>query len=477
MADTTYQNVTTQNNLPDWYVQYLTPILQQAQSQSQSAYQPYTGPLVAGMTQDQLDAYKHVENGIGNQYGMYLDPATQMAQQAGNVNSGAAAAGQYGQAQDIYGGVAGSNTSGISQPYVNSGTDYLKQAAQGSALSQANPYIAASVAPQGLAAASPYLSAASGSFTGGNVDDYMSPYTQQVTDRIAQLGQRNLQENLLPSISDQFVRSGQYGSPQQRNVISRALRDTQESVLGQQAQALESGYQTAGNLYESDSARQAQLAGTAGGLGTSQQQILQGAGSTLGNLSATDLSRLAAAGVNIGNLGISQAGVAGSDLSRQLSAAQGIQGIGQSLINSTQNDAATKLASANTLNTLANTGVDTGLRQAAALESAGAAQQGQTQANYNTAYNQFLQQQQYPWTQIGNASNVIQGLPVNTSSSTAGQTTTPSPSVGSQIGGIGLGIAGLANSGIFKARGGRVRKTAHSYGKTPRRGISLALAA
>jgi len=294
-----------------------------------------------------------------------------------------------------------------------------------------------------------------------------------VTDQIAQLGARNLSENLLPTLSDQFVRNGQYGSPQQRDLIGRAIRDTGSSVLNQQAQVLQQGYNQAGQLYESDAARQAQLAGTAGGLGTAQQAALLNAGNAVGGLSSSDLSRLAAAGVNIGNLGISQAGVAGSDLGRQLAAGQGIQGIGQSLIQASQSDADRALAASGRLESIANTGVQTGLQQTAALESAGQAQQNQTQANYNAAYNQFQQQQQYPWQQIGNASAVLQGLPVNQSSTS--QTSSPGPSAASQIAGVGLGAAGLANSGIFKAKGGAVKKKNHSYGNVPRRGISLAV--
>lgn len=440
---TTTQNVITQNQLPSWYVDYLTPILQAASAQSKAEYQPYTGPTVASTTPDQQSAADYIRSGVGVQYGTYLDPATQLAEQAGANNSGLAAANQYGAAQNIYGNVAGANTAGVSQPYVNSGAGYLQQSAQGSS----------------LAAANPYLAQASGTFA-QNAGDYMSPYTSAVTDQIAKLGQQNLTENLLPSISDQFVRAGQFGSAQQRDVVGRALRDTQNSILGQQAQALEQGYGTAGNLYEQDAARQAQLAGTVGGL------------------SSTDLSRQAQAGSSLGSLGIGQAGVAGSDLSRQLAAGQGYQGIGSSLVQASQADAGTQLAASQQLGNLANTAVDTGLRQVAALDASGQEQQAQQQANYNAAYQQYQQQQAYPWQQIGNASNVIQGLPVNTSSSQASQTSAPGPSATSQLAGIGLGVAGLANSGIFKARGGAVKKKrTHSYGNVPKRGISLAMAA
>jgi len=44
----------------------------------------------------------------------------------------------------------------------------------------------------------------SGATSVGNINAYMNPYTQNVTDQIAKLGARNLSENLLPQVSDQF---------------------------------------------------------------------------------------------------------------------------------------------------------------------------------------------------------------------------------------------------------------------------------
>ena len=120
-------------------------------------------------------------------------------------------------------------------------------------------------APGGLAAANPYLQAA-GQSTVQGIQDYMNPYTSGVTDRIAQLGARNLSENLLPQVSDQFIRAGQFGGSRMGEFGARALRDTQESVLGQQSQALQQGYGQALGASQADLARQAQLGQTQGAL-------------------------------------------------------------------------------------------------------------------------------------------------------------------------------------------------------------------
>lgn len=118
-----------------------------------------------------------------------------------------------------------------------------------------------------------------------NVGNYMNPYNDAVTRRIAELGARNLTENLLPGVSDQFVRAGQFGSTGMGVFGERALRDTQESILGQQAQALQSGYQSALTAAQADMARQqgalgqvADLAKMGQGLSSSDAAALQAIG-------------------------------------------------------------------------------------------------------------------------------------------------------------------------------------------------------
>ena len=120
-------------------------------------------------------------------------------------------------------------------------------------------------APGASTAANPYMQNAAQTSV-ANIGDYMNPYTQNVTDRIAQLGARNLSENLLPGVSDAFIKAGSFGGTRMGEFGSRALRDTQESVLGQQGQALQAGYSQALGASQADLGRQANLASTAGGL-------------------------------------------------------------------------------------------------------------------------------------------------------------------------------------------------------------------
>lgn len=89
-----------------------------------------------------------------------------------------------------------------------------------------------------------------------NIGAYMNPYQSGVMDVIAKQGARNLTENLLPGVSDAFVRAGQFGGTRMGEFGARALRDTQESILNQQAQLANQGYGQALSASQADLSRQ-----------------------------------------------------------------------------------------------------------------------------------------------------------------------------------------------------------------------------
>lgn len=168
-------------------------------------------------------------------------------------------------------------------------------------------------APGAVAAANPYMQNAAQTSV-SNVNDYMNPYTSNVTDRIAQLGARNLTENLLPGVSDSFIKAGSFGGTRMGEFGNRALRDTQESILGQQNQALQSGYTQALNASNSDLSRQAGLASTAGSLTNTDLSRQQSALSQLATMAGqnqqmntTDSAALEAAGASQQQLAQKQA--------------------------------------------------------------------------------------------------------------------------------------------------------------------------
>jgi len=112
------------------------------------------------------------------------------------------------------------------------------------------------------------------------VGSYMSPYTDSVVNRIAQLGQRNLSENLLPQVNSTFTGAGQFGSTRNADFTNNAVRDANESILGQQSTALQAGYTQAQNAALADLQRQQSLAQTTQQLGLQQAGALETVGQT-----------------------------------------------------------------------------------------------------------------------------------------------------------------------------------------------------
>lgn len=96
---------------------------------------------------------------------------------------------------------------------------------------------------------------------------YMNPYMQQVVNRIAEEGNRNLKENILPALEAKFVRQGTYGGSRHADLAKRAARDVQNEISGNQARALAQGYQQAAQIFNADQARGLESAREMGALG------------------------------------------------------------------------------------------------------------------------------------------------------------------------------------------------------------------
>jgi len=112
------------------------------------------------------------------------------------------------------------------------------------------------------------------------VQNYMNPYQNQVVDRIAQLGQQNLTQNLLPQVNSTFGGAGQFGSTRNADFTNRALADTQREVLGQQGQLLNQGYNQAMQAFNTDATRMANAAQNAATLGAADVTSLDVLGRT-----------------------------------------------------------------------------------------------------------------------------------------------------------------------------------------------------
>jgi hypothetical protein len=133
------------------------------------------------------------------------------------------------------------------------------------------------------------LAAASGTTAAPSmVNQYMNPYQQNVVDEMARLQGRNIRENIMPALKGAAGSMGQFGSQRQFQATGQSLRDMQQNLLGQQQQALQTGYTNAINAAQADLQRQMQSGQVLGGLG----QIQQAAGTqglqTLGTLGAAE---------------------------------------------------------------------------------------------------------------------------------------------------------------------------------------------
>jgi hypothetical protein len=394
---TSYASSSTET--PKWMQDAIYNQIQIAQNLANKPFQSYDMPTVAELSPLQQQAYKNVQANQGF-YQQDLDKA-----QSGMYDFGSkGTATDLQTAQNKY-----LQAPATAMGQLATGQSYFDKAGKLDIVSAADPYLknadlttAQALSKEALTAADPYLKAAAGSASAG-IKDYMSPYQTGVMDAIAKQGARNLSENLLPGVSDAFIKAGQFGGTRMGEFGSRALRDTQEAILNQQAQLANQGYGQALGASQADLARQAQLAGTVGSIsGADLSRVLQGAGqyqnlaSTAGGLTAQQMQ-------NMASLGQAQTGAGQAQQQYGLNAAQAAQ----------QAQAADYQRQMSALSQFANMQQqEQAMRSAdvAALEGAGSAQQNQMQQQLNAAKAQFDAEQLYPKQQADFLSTQIRGM-------------------------------------------------------------------
>jgi hypothetical protein len=116
-----------------------------------------------------------------------------------------------------------------------------------------------------------------------------------------------------------------------------------------------------------------------------------------------------------------------------------------------------ELAAGRQFAALGETAAQQQAREIGGLAATGEALRGQTQAGLDIAKTQFMEEQQFPQTQLQQYSSIIRGFPLTPSQLQTTQTVTPQPSLTQQLLGAGVGAAGLAGAfGAFKKEGGLV---------------------
>jgi hypothetical protein len=439
---------TTQGQTPAWYQNLLYDQMMAARATASMPFEPYALPRVAQQTPDQTAAYQSVRQNIGAWQPSY-DIAMRGSQSLGGEAPGVTSGVGYMQA------AAGYNPMLAQQPYVNQAAAELGSALKQNAFNVAAPGTYTAMGMSGLETAAPFLTQSSALGLGAAssavpyAQAYMNPYNEAVTSQIARLGARNLQENLLPAISDQFIRAGQFGGSRMGEFGARALRDTQESILAQQAQALQAGYGQALGASQADLARQlqvaaqqAQLGSTAGGMTQAQQQLMMQGSQNLAGLRAQDLERIMQGAQQFAGLGQQVGGA-----TQQYGSA--LQNIGQGIGSLSLNEAQRQQSALAQLAELGRSQQGLVAQDAAAMEAIGQAQQAQKQRELDAAYQQFQEQQRYPQTMLdwyqAQLKGVGQYLPSTTSQS--GYTTQMGLSPLSQLASGFAAYRGLTENG------------------------------
>ena len=437
---------TSSTETPKWMQDAIYNQIQWATNAATQPYQPYAMPTVAELSPLQQQAYAKVQQNQGSwqpamntaltgmqdfttkgtagdlvkAQNQYLQPqmAKDFLTSGQNLMNKAGALDAVAAAQPYISQAANTNVLGAAQPYINQSQSATAQALSDKALNAANPY----------------LQAASQS-SANIVGQYMSPYQQNVMDVLAKQGARNLSENLLPEVSDAFIKAGQFGGTRMGEFGSRALRDTQEAILAKQAEMANQGYGQALNAAQADLSRQAGLAGTVGSIsGADLSRILSGAqqygnlGQLAGGLTQDQAGNLLTAGQNLGQLTSSQMQNLGNIGQNYLGAGYQQQNLGLNAASAAQQaqaqDYTRQISALSNMADLAKAQQGMQAADVAALESAGQAQQAQQQAQLNAAQQQYQTAQQYPKNQLDWLNAQIRGLPANTIPSTTTKTGT-----------------------------------------------------
>src|SRR5882724_403441 len=166
--------------LPSWYTDYTQQILNRAAQFAAQPYQTYGGPRIAQQDPNSVSA----------------------EQQSTGLPASASASTQA--AQNLVQGAAGNNNPlATAQPYLNSGT---------------NP-------------------------TYNTVGNYLNPYNKNVTDAIAEEGNRNFQNNVLPQLQSNIIGAGNItgSSTEGANLIENAAQQNSKNITDAQAAALQQG--------------------------------------------------------------------------------------------------------------------------------------------------------------------------------------------------------------------------------------------
>ena len=265
------------------------------------------------------------------------------------------------------------------------------------------------------------------------MQDYMSPYMSGV---VAQQKRGAMQDfaRQMPGLRASAARSGALGGTRESLMRSEAQRNLQGQLQGIEATGLQNAFQQAQQQFGADRAAQMQasLANQQAGLTTGQQNLaaqleIQQLGAQTG-LQSQQLNQAAQLQAQQQALGQNQTAQQLMEQSKQFGANLGMQGYQQ------------QLAAAGSLGGLGMQGYQQQMGIGQAQLGAGAQGQAMDQELLNQQYQDFINQQQFPYKQAEFGMGILRGIPATGQVSTLYQ---QPPSMLGQIAGIGLGVGSL----------------------------------
>jgi hypothetical protein len=417
------ETVQVTSNIPEWAKPYAERLLGEAEKLSRRGFQPYQGQMVEEFNPLQEQAFLDIAG---------MRPASQLGQATGLAGLAGLRAERTGQytpmgAQQFY-----------DAPQMREmGLSYIS--AQAPNLQQYQMGPAERVRTQSFARP-------------GASEQFMSPYMQGVVEEQKKQAIQDYSRQL-PGMSAAAARAGARGGTRETLLQSEAQRGLQNQLGGIQAAGLQNAFQQAQQQFNAEQAArlQAQLANQAAGINVGSQNLgallgvqQLGAGQNLQSQLANQQAQLQTQQQGLGQLqNLNQAalqnaaqraqyGLAGAQLgeqSRQFGAGLGLSALQQ------------QLAAAGTLGQLGQQqyGQQMGINQAQL--GAGSQIQALGQQDLASRYQQFLNEQQLPFQQMGFFSDILRGTP---SSAAIQQRYQAPPSLGGIVGGLGLaGLGGL----------------------------------
>jgi hypothetical protein len=272
-------------------------------------------------------------------------------------------------------------------------------------------------------------------YTGSNVSQYMNPYMQNVVDIQQREAQRQA-DIAGTQRAGQAVRSGAFGGSRAGLMEAEAARNLATQKGDIQAQGQNAAFQNAQQQFnqQQQANLQAQMANQGAGLQVGQQNL----GAQLG------IQQLGAGQNMQAQLANQQANLAAqqaAEQSKQYGAGYGMQGM------------QTGLQAAGQLGQLGQTQYGQQLGNINLQNQMGAQQQAQQQGILNQQIQNYAMAQQYPQQQLAFMSNMLRGLPMQSTSTNMYQA---APSNVSQLAGLGMAGYGLSRMAGMK-KGGKVK--------------------